>query len=65
MPIAIDSSTSITIVINMPQKAQMSFGVTGNVLRCDTLACRTIGHRCHTIGQDLLKKLLKQIDKVC
>ncbi len=38
-------------------KAQMSFG--------DTLACHTIGHRCHTIGQDLLKKLLKQIDKVC
>lgn len=46
-------------------KAQMSFGVTGNVLWCDTLACHTIGHRCHTIGQDLLKKLLKQIDKVC
>lgn len=42
-------------------KAQMSFGVTGNVTGnvfwCDTLAC-------HTIGQDLLKKLLKQIDKV-
>ncbi len=37
-------------------KAQMSFG--------DTLACHTIGHRCHTIGQDLLKKLLKQIDSL-
>ena len=42
-------------------KAQMPFGVTGNVtgnvLWCDTLACHTIGHRCHTIEQDLLKKL--------
>ena len=49
-------------------KAQMPFGVTGNVtgnvLWGDTLTCHNIGHRCHTIGQDLLKKLLKQIDKV-